>query len=57
MLEDAHGDVYFFDIVLQTFSPAKAIHTGLGVLLVVCDFLKPHVRIIVTSMFTRRPRV
>lgn len=31
---------YIFDIVLQTFPPAKAIHTGLGVLLVVCVFLK-----------------
>ena len=27
------------DIVLQTFPPAKALHTGLGVLLTVCTFL------------------
>jgi len=27
------------DIVLQAFPPAKALHTGLGVLLTVCAFL------------------
>jgi len=27
------------DIILQAFPPAKALHTGLGVLLTVCAFL------------------
>jgi hypothetical protein len=51
------GLFYIFDIVLQTFPPAKAIHTALGVLLVVCVFLRSDVRIIVTSKCIRRPRV
>ena len=35
------GAFYIFDIVLQAFPPAKAIHTGLGILLVVRVFFKP----------------
>lgn len=35
------GAFFICDIDLQTFPPAKAIQTGLGVLLVVCVFLKP----------------
>jgi hypothetical protein len=34
------GVVHISDIVLQAFPPARAIHTCLGVLLVVCAFLK-----------------
>ena len=41
------------DIFLQTFPPAKALYTGLGVLLTVCTFLYLLVRIDMTSEYTR----
>ena len=34
-----------FDIVLQSFPPVKALHTGLGIVLAVCLFLDPPWRI------------
>ena len=43
------------DIILQAFPPAKALQTGLGVLLTVCAFLRLLVRIVMTSEYTRQP--
>ena len=54
-------DVKVFEIrililILQVFSPAKAIFAGIGVLLSVCILLNTLVRIIVIRAVLRQPR-
>ena len=47
----------FSFINIQVFSPAKAIFTGIGVLLSVCTLLNTLVRYIVMRMALRQPRM
>jgi hypothetical protein len=51
------SEIRILIVVLQVFSPAKAIFAGIGVLLSVCILLNTFVRSIVIRTILRQPRM
>jgi hypothetical protein len=51
------SEIWILIVVLQVFSPAKAIFTGIGVLLLVCILLDIFVRSMVIRTSLRQPRM
>jgi hypothetical protein len=51
------SEICFLILILQVFSPAKAIFAGIGVLLSVCILLNTFIRFIVIRTALRQPRM